>query len=779
MRNIFTLSAANLRKSKSQAISLVLLVTIAAMFLYMGFVMFFGMGRFFDERAEQLNAPHYTVFTNNAERIELIKNFDGVGEVEIQEVVAGFTFFGGSMNALIMAFARVDENLKLNPLAIVGDALPLEGNAIYLPHGVMLGSGLRLGDDIVLSFSGTELYFVVAGSHEDIMGSRLYVSEAAFYRIWQKFPNNRQNLVSARRAYENQDFGYLQLLGWEVANLTSSDENDAEMEGFSRQRWQAENAALTVPQIAAVFMTAFAVILLVVCLIVIRFRIINDIEENMTNIGTLKAVGFRNVQIILSIMLQFGTLAFFGGILGLAASQFVLPFATGIVEPMLGLRWIPSFYIYYALASLVAVLLVASLTSLLSSRKINKLHPIVALRGGITTHSFKKNPLPLETSPVPLGLSLSLKQILQSKRQAVMIGLIMAALMFASTAGIAVHYNLNVERMGFFRMMLGEIPDAAFVLNDIYDSEAFHQSLQAHPDVRSVFGFDSTDNPSVFVGDGLRTLIIVVEDFGYLEGSLLISGRYPRHNNEVALAAMLMSGWGRQIGDTVMLGSTDFHGAEKEFVITGVIQTVHNGGFTGILSADAFREIQPDFVFSQFYAYLADGADHRVFLEAVRAEHGDILLISSILEDMINVEDLEVAGSIFAAIAAATISVTAVIIVLVLFLVIKTVILRKRRELGIKKALGFTTLQLMNQVAFNLTPIIFLGVAAGAAAGYFGFNPVFVMLTQSMGIAQANLPIPISWVLIVCAALVLLAYAVSMLIAWRIRKISAYGLINE
>jgi hypothetical protein len=53
------MAAANIRKSKGQAVGMLILMLISAMFLYIGLVMYFGVERFFDARAEELNAPHF------------------------------------------------------------------------------------------------------------------------------------------------------------------------------------------------------------------------------------------------------------------------------------------------------------------------------------------------------------------------------------------------------------------------------------------------------------------------------------------------------------------------------------------------------------------------------------------------------------------------------------------------------------------------------------------------------------------------------------------------
>ena len=112
-------------------------------------------------------------------------------------------------------------------------------------------------------------------------------------------------------------------------------------------------------------------------------------------------------------------------------------------------------------------------------------------------------------------------------------------------------------------------------------------------------------------------------------------------------------------------------------------------------------------------------------------------------------------------------------------MVIRTTILRRRREFGIQKAVGFTSMQLMNQIALNLTPSILLGVVIGAVAGFYGFNPMMGVFMSGMGIVKVDLPSPPDQITVVCLALVAMAYAVSLLIALRIRKISAYALVSE
>ena len=60
----------------------------------------------------------------------------------------------------------------------------------------------------------------------------------------------------------------------------------------------------------AMILVAFAAVIVLVSLIVIKFRVTNSIDDGIINIGVLKAVGYTSRQILASITLQFMLIAF-------------------------------------------------------------------------------------------------------------------------------------------------------------------------------------------------------------------------------------------------------------------------------------------------------------------------------------------------------------------------------------------------------------------------------------------------------------------------------------
>ncbi|MCL2757389.1 MAG: ABC transporter permease [Coriobacteriia bacterium] len=783
MNKIFKLAKANIRKNKGQAASLLILVLIATLLLNTGLVLFIGVGEFFDKRADELNAAHALILQDSAittsEQMRYLKNYPGVTEYERHEVIAdqGDYFLNGVKAPAIIVFSNAADKQNMNPPSFIGEFKPLTNTSVYVPYLMKVAGGYELGDDYQINLAGKEMHFTIAGFTEEIhFGSlmnniyRFYVSDATYKRFIEEFPAQQRYLQAVRMTESSA--GTQLILDYAKKFIYSEDTNEnTALFAFSLSHDSTKTPRTLISTIMAMVVVAFAVILLIISLVVIRFRIVNSIEEEMTNIGALKATGYLSSQIISSLVLQFASLAVVGGILGLAVSQLTLPVVAGILETQSALTWKPGFDLGLAALSFLAAVLCVILVTFVVALRIRKLHPLMALRYGLTTHSFKKNSMPLDRARGPLSFLLALKQLLQGKKQALAILIIIFVVSFASIACMDIYYNIGVENDAFVSVIAGEKPDAGAMLKDREDTAGVIKRLAARPEVRKVFEYEALS----VLADGNGVSAFITRDFSQLEGTLLYSGRYPRHDNEVALGGRFSQIVGIGIGEyiTIKLGNTT-----KDFLVTGTIQMMENLGMNLVMTYDGIRTLQDDFKFSQIYIYLVDGTDVPAFIKGLKAREGDIFSSTVDMQELVEAQFSQF-GTIFGAVAAGVLAITAVVIILVLYMIIKAMILRRRRELGIQKAVGFTTAQLMSQIALHFTPIVLVGVALGGVAGHFGFNPLFTATMRSSGIMGTDMPAPLLWTIVTCLALVALAYLVSMLIAWRIRKISPCALVRE
>jgi len=773
------LAVANLRKNKSQTLSILLLILISMMLLTIGFTMF-GMGDFFYQRAQELNAPHWVSMVpveETAERYAFVRDFPIVEEAEKQLglFVSGQIEIRGMGRSGAFIIVPYGQAQRMNPPRLMDEGLPMAGNAMFVPHFMALDGDVTLGDEITMTLWGEALHFTLAGATEEIMFGavmqtvwRVYISQARFNELYAQFPDSAQYLISAR--LEDKDALYTLTTAYWDAFVQSG----VLINTLSHMRASRTETA----QLPAMLMAVFAFILLVVGVIVIRFRIINGIEESMVNIGVQKAMGYRNRQIILAIIIQFGVITMVGGVLGIIASQAALPLVADLVEPLLGLRWQPAFNIVLTAISWVAALAIVAVFSFITAIRIRKLHPLTALRSGLATHSFKRNPFPLDTTRGPVMLLLALKSLYMNKKQALMVCIIMGTVSFANVGGIAAYYNIIVNDTAFMRTQLGDVPDIWLGVHDPDDLAALSADIAARPGVARLERGDSagiTPNSvtSVLV-EGFSFRAVIIDDFALIAEYSLVDGRFPRHNNEITVGATTLQMLGAGIGDWVTVTGHDGE-TSYSFIVTGSSQSTNH---EVMMHPEAFAQVGMDIVFDSITIRLSPGTDPEAFLQSIldgeRARIAEAFNIRSMVDEM-----LSPMRGIFRAIIAAVLVVVATVIVLVIYIVMKTTISRRRRELGIQKAMGFTTFQLMNQIALGLIPIIVLGAVMGSTVGYLRFNAIFVMVLRGSGIVQANLPMPLPWIAGMGVAFILLSYAVVMLVAWRIRKISAYTLAAE
>lgn len=129
--------------------------------------------------------------------------------------------------------------------------------------------------------------------------------------------------------------------------------------------------------------------------------------------------------------------------------------------------------------------------------------------------------------------------------------------------------------------------------------------------------------------------------------------------------------------------------------------------------------------------------------------------------------------------ACVTMIVTFIIVAIVLYMIIKTVITRKKVDFGILKAVGYTTKQLKYQMALSLAPVVFIGATLGGVFSFIFMNELIGILFQVIGIMKLAFVVPLILVLGVVIVIVVIAFLLAVALSGRIRKISAYSLMKD
>jgi len=133
--------------------------------------------------------------------------------------------------------------------------------------------------------------------------------------------------------------------------------------------------------IITAFLAGIASISLVVGAVGIANTMYTSVLERTKEIGTMKAIGARNSDILLIFIIESGLLGIIGGIIGVALGMI----SSGVIEMVaneaLGTNLLQvSFSPYLIMGCLIFSFVVGSLAGLLPARQASKLNPVDALR---------------------------------------------------------------------------------------------------------------------------------------------------------------------------------------------------------------------------------------------------------------------------------------------------------------------------------------------------------------------------------------------------------------
>ena len=787
------IASGNIKKTKSVSIILTVMFLIAALLLNTGLLVTLNYGSFFGRLKTELSpADVYYAIPDALFTDKTSGYLDGHSHVKKTQVHDAM-WLGAKIDSndkernYTVLFQNMDEKREISKWKYVGEHLPQEEMSVYIPDLFRAVYGYQLNDKIVLNYTentGEEkkLTFTVRGYTEDIFFSStdtgmlgFYLPEATYKEVQSILdkPGFHINVVHAKlddiKNAAKVESGLRDILQLNSSSMFTGDADsmivviDLELVQLSRCMMASMVAAM---------MVVFALIIVIVCLLVVRFRIVNSIEDDMMKIGSLKAAGYTSGQIRLSLLLQYLLIASLGSIAGIFLSYPIMPGISLIFEQQSGLKWEQGFDPVISLISLLTVTLIVTSVALLAARRVNKLSPINALRGDSGARKYTYNVLPLQKSIGALPAQLAIKSVLQNMKQNIMIIVILVAVTFAGSYGIIMYYNTSVDTSAFAEVPGMELTNAVASLNPEKDQRETVKAIEKMKNVRKTLFLDEV---KVKLNDTDITAFIM-DDYAEKETRLVYDGHYPEKSGEIVLAGILSQRIEKKIGDTVKIQVGD---KTETYLVTGLSNGSSMGGMNASMLTEDYTRLNPDFKPQALYIYLNEGTSATKFTKQLEKQFDKETMPATIDFDKMLADGMESYRAIVEIMGIAMLIITLLVVTLVLYFMISSSVIRRKKELGIQKAIGFTTFQLMNQMSIIFALPVVIGAAIGSIAGAFGTNPMMSVVMRSAGVMKAGFIVSPPLVVLFGAGTVVFSYALSLLITWRIRKISAYALVTE
>ncbi|MDR1293537.1 MAG: FtsX-like permease family protein [Bifidobacteriaceae bacterium] len=790
MRRTALLARASLRRKRGQTAVLVAFVALAAAVATLGLAVTLSYTAFYDQVAAAANVPHLAIVESDSvyspAHRDRIADRPDVTAVETEPIFAAgakTTFGDGDLTMLAMMVSSSQErSMDLAVLRPGGE--PLHDGDVYLPYLFQVGGGYSVGDAITLVRGEDLVELTVAGFTDEAMfGSPLYqvyrfvVSPGTWTGLLERFPDARSTLVTAQFVDKMEapaiavDYASHVLDGNQAAM-------DAVASGAAAQRvmdWEEmRRGRVFFADILAVIAMTFAGLVGLVALVMIRVQVRAHIDDSMTDIGTLKALGYTSRQIAAGVVAHVGLVAGAGAVAGTLLGHAALPALANVLSAQSALTWRPGVDLVAAGVCVGGIVGVAIAVAAWGCRRLRRLTALAALRSGLDVHDFTRDYLPLRRVRARLPLALALKAAARAPAQVATIALAVAAAAFMATAALAAYGNMGLDRENFYRVVGGEVPDVIAEVADSGDAPGALAALESQPGVRKAAEYSNTFRLRL---ENELTFGLVTEDFDKFEGTLLYRGRFPIHPNEVALSARQAELLGLDVGDEARLAASS---EAQAYLVTGLIQTMNESGLVTAVTSAGLERIWPDHPWTQIAVYLEDVEAAGDFAEQL----ADGRMIDAPLLGALDLREqatatLNVYGTIMAGVAGVVLLVAAAVTTLVLIGVLGTAIRRQRRPFGIQRTLGFTTGQLATEVAATYWPPAAIGAVVGCVAGTVGFGPLIGLMFRSLGIYSVHMAASAWHTAILAVGLAVFALAVALAGAAGVRKATAYALVTE
>lgn len=779
-RNIL-LARANIRKAKGQTAAIIVLVLLSSLMMNLWLMLSMDYRKNFDRCHDRLNDGHVNIgaYITNDE----FKNF--ISDVlDDRPDVTGYTvsdafcepfsfeYNGGEMSQLAVVLEKEDAlSRAVGKMEITEDSDIKSG--IYLPMLYGTGNNYVVGDTFKATFLGEEFEYTVCGFFNSAMIGSHNCAMTALLMTEDKFEEFSKEAAALKSLYISariEDVSKCEEVGAELKNVISKEFPDIVV---NANDYQLITTSRYISQmICAGILSAMAFLVLLIGVVVIASNIANYIQENMQNLGALKAVGYTSGQIISALLVQFAGVSSIAAVIGIALSYCIFPALNEMMVAQTGIPYTVRFQPLPVLLTMIFITGIVSAAVYLSAKKIKKIEPITAMRQGISTHNFKKNHLPLEKTSLPINAALAMKNTLGGLKQNVTVCVTMLIMSLILVFSTTMFRNIVIDMNPFIEMLAGERADSAINVN-LNREEELISALEDDSRVEKFYLF-TANNLEIQHVDGVSLYVSVTNDTSKLNNqSMSVEGRYPKYDNETSIAAKYAKDNGIRIGDEI---SFRVGKNQEKYIVSGYTQNTNNLGKDCIMTREGYEKLAalPNVT---YYIDLTEGSDVDDFNSEMSDRFGGDLNASQNIKSIIE-SSAYVYVMLATVMVIAIVIISGIVIVFVMFLLVRTTLNNKKRDYGILKSLGFTTGQLVLQTAMSFMPSIVISAAVGIGVSMRIINPLMALFLSGIGVVKGTFVVPVRISVISGIVLVLFAFGAACLMSLRVKRIAPRELLT-
>ena len=686
---------------------------------------------------------------------------------------------------IMQANERVDRFWNEDGSGFLEEIPQIGKGEVFLPRAMAEDAGVRIGDSIIFGFEEEEYSFVIKGLIEEpVCGSTFiglkvpFISKEDFEELYAE----RKAVVekSTEPMYDLYDIVY-------IAQADDSHLSDSRFAGILNRETAMGSYASGIltkaeslyyqgmmPDLILNIFLAFVVILTVIVFVVMSNSISSSIELNYTDLGILKAQGFDTKRLRLVFLGQYMLAEILGAFVGFCLAIPIVKYLPRPFESLIGIKIYGGINIVLSIGILLGILLLSTAFIILISGKVGRISPIRAVSSGRSEVYFDSR-LNLPIRGRFLSASIALRQFTSGKKRylaSIAIASLIVFFLLTTTGMTDATTSDNAQRaMGATSENVAvTVPVDYSPENTEYVNKQFtltENIIKEYSDYTERYRM-ATKNMLL---DGQNVACRISEDE---EGFVITKGRTPRYDNEIVIGQLFAEDMGYSIGDTLKVA---YRGKDGEFIVTGFCTGLTDTGRFFGMTGDGARTLIDDFAVHWAGYKIEDPSPN--ILDQIEER-----LKAELPEDCyVDIYEPGASSDVFKQIAAAIKAVIYIISIFFALVVVSMVcnktFIREKTDIGIYKAMGFSSGNLRIQFAMRFLIIAIFGIIIGTTLSLTLSEKLLSYLLRSMGIVNFVIDYRFITVFLPVAAVAISYFCFAYMTAGKVKKVEVRNLIVE
>ena len=657
-----------------------------------------------------------------------------------------------------------------------GDIPEIRPGEIYVSPSMISMFGVQIGDEIRFQVArgGQAADFTVKGFYEDpFMGSSMIgmkgflISEADYSGIIQTIRDTGIDALARDGAMLHIFQADTNGEGVTVSQLNQLINENTELPQYLEFLHSGNAIAgfmLILQNAFSGFLAAFVVVLIFVVLIVLGHGIGSSIEANYVNMGILKTIGFTGGKLRRIQLGQYMLVILTGMVLGILAAVYVSRIVSAATLTTTGIR-IPT-DLPAAWCFLISGLLFLVLTGFIvfKTGKLKRITPMKAIGGEAFIYGTRvKKGFPIRGNY--LKYSMALRQLTAGARR------------YSGACIVAILLVFFASMIGRMATWLGAdgkgMMDAFNPADHDFGVQIFgeHTPQEAEETVLSYTGI--TDRYLLAMqGVSVNGIDYTANAITDPERFHIVEGRTSKADDEIVVTEFVASDLGVAVGDTVTV-QADL--GSEEYVISGIYTCANDMGDNIGMSREGYLKIGSD-----------DPAIwcHHYFLEDASQKEAIIVALDESYGGDVHVHENTWPGlyGIISAMQALLVFLYGMVAAFILIVTIMTgskILSAEQRDIGIYKAVGFTSGQLRGTFALRFMIVAVLASIIGTILAAALTDSLVSIVMRMAGISNFSSGMTAGNTLVPSAVVILLFTGFAYAVSWKVKKVDLTVLITE